>query len=48
MTVVIKFNYEPDEPDDDDSTGLSSDEFDRVSDRLMEGFGADNIEITKA
>lgn len=42
MTVLVKFDYEPDEPDEDDPTGMSSDEFDRLQDRLME-LGADNV-----
>lgn len=48
MTVLISFNYEPDDPDDNDPTGLSNDEFDEVTMRLMETMGAANIVIQKA
>lgn len=47
MTVRISFDYEPKEPDDDDRTGVSEDEFSWVSDLLMERFGAENIEIVR-
>jgi hypothetical protein len=46
MTVLVSFDYEPDEPDDTDPTGVSSDEFDRLTDQLME-IGADNIVVRK-
>jgi hypothetical protein len=45
-TVKVTFEYEPDEPDDSDSTGLSEAEFVRVNDALM-SIGADNIEFER-
>jgi hypothetical protein len=48
MTVKVSFNYEPDEPDDNDPTGVSEEEHSSLTDKLAMEFGADNIEITKA
>ena len=44
--VKVTFNYEPDDPDDDDATGMSSDEYDQLYDALI-SLGADNVEIKK-
>lgn len=46
MTVLVKFEYEPEQPDDDDSTGMASEEFDDLHDRLV-ALGADNITMEK-
>jgi hypothetical protein len=47
MTVQVTFRYEPDEPDENDPTGVSSEEFDRTSDRLMMEFGAEDVQFSK-
>lgn len=44
MAVKITFNYEPVQPDPDDSTGMEESEFISVTDHLMQ-IGADDIEI---
>ena len=45
MTVVrVVFDYEPDYPDEDDSTGMSEDEFERVFDAITH-LGGMNIEM---
>ena len=46
MSVKVTFTYEPDDPDDDDSTGMSAEEHDQLHDQLM-SLGADNIIIEK-
>lgn len=46
--VKITFNYEPDEPDDDDETGVSEAEYTKVTEILMEQIGAENIKFEKA
>lgn len=43
----MTFDYEPEEADDSDPTGVSSAEHDRIMDRLMQEFGADNINVEK-
>lgn len=45
--VKVSFVYEPDEPDEADSTGVSSDEYELVTGKLME-MGAENIQFEKA
>ncbi len=40
-TVKITFVYEPDEPDEDDATGMSEDEYTRVTDAVMQLGGCD-------
>ena len=45
MTVRIAFDYEPEEPDDSHSFGMSESEHDDVVSRLMQEFGADDISI---
>lgn len=45
-TVKVTFYYEPDEPDDEDETGMSADEYDRVTERLI-GLGADNMKFER-
>lgn len=48
MTKVrISFDYVPDEPDGEDSTGMSEPEYVRLQDALID-LGADNVEINKA
>lgn len=47
MTVRVQFDYEPDEPDDDDKTGMSEAEYEKVTDGLMQTYGAENIEFEK-
>lgn len=44
--VKVTFKYEPDEPDDDDATGVSEDEHNRLMDQLMQ-LGAEDITIEK-
>lgn len=46
MTVIVSFDYEPDKPDNSDPTGVSAEEYDSLTMKLME-LGADNIVITK-
>jgi hypothetical protein len=45
--VRVSFTYTPDDPDDDDPTGVSSAEYETVTDQLMQQFGAENIEFAK-
>ena len=45
-TVRITFDYEPDEPDPSDSTGMSEGEHLRVTEALME-LGAMNVRIER-
>ena len=42
----MQFTYEPDEPDSDDSTGMSEAEYDQLVESLME-LGATDIEINR-
>lgn len=44
MTVEVSFDYEPEEPDETDPTGLSVDEHDRLMEQLIE-IGATNIKV---
>jgi hypothetical protein len=46
MAVKVTFDYEPDDPDPKDSTGMSSDEYEELHEHLM-SIGADNIEIRR-
>lgn len=46
MPVKVTFMYEPGEPDADDRTGMSENEYNELTDALMQ-IGADNIEIEK-
>lgn len=47
MTVQVTFQYEPDDTDDNDPTGVTSEEFDRLTERLMVAHGAENIELKR-
>jgi len=42
--VTVTFKYEPDEPDADDSTGMSKEEFSQLTEQLA-ALGADEIEV---
>lgn len=44
--VTVTFRYTPEEPDPDDSTGMSNDEFDRLMDALMP-LGAEDVKVEK-
>lgn len=46
--VKVTFVYTPDDPDPDDKTGVTSAEFEQVTDQLMQQFGAENIVFEKA
>lgn len=46
MSVKVSFTYTPDDPDDDDPTGLSEEEHQKVFDTLMH-LGAEDISIEK-
>lgn len=46
MSVKISFNYEPDEPDDTDRTGMSEEEYLQLTDALMQ-LGADDITMER-
>jgi hypothetical protein len=46
--VKVTFDYEPDEgADDEDPTGLTEEEHDRLVDQLAMQFGATNIVIER-
>jgi hypothetical protein len=45
--VTVKFSYEPEDPDDDDRTGMSEEEYSDFTEKLM-ALGAEDIEIEKA
>lgn len=45
--IKVTFLYTPDDPDEEDSTGVSNEEFERVHDRLSMEFGAEDIQIEK-
>lgn len=45
MSVKVTFVYEPDEPEDD-PTGMSQAEFERLYDQLMR-LGGDDIQIER-
>ena len=47
MSVRVSFTYEPNEPDDDHEMGVSADEYERVSDELMQRYAADDIEFAR-
>lgn len=42
--VTVTFQYEPDEPDSEDPTGVSNAEFESLCDALMQ-LGAQNINV---
>jgi hypothetical protein len=44
--VRVSFDYYPDEPDLDDETGMSTEEFEDLMDKLGQ-LGADNPEVKK-
>lgn len=44
--VKVTFDYEPQEPDDEDPSGVSEDEYQELMERLME-LGATNVSVTK-
>lgn len=46
MKVKVTFEYEPEEPDEGDRSGMSEEEFMRLMDDLM-ALGANDIEIEK-
>jgi hypothetical protein len=46
VTVMVSFRYDPDDPDPDDRTGVSSEEYDQLTDQLMM-LGAYDIAIQK-
>lgn len=43
--VTVTFQYEPDEPDEDDPTGMSLEEYEKLTLALMEDHGATNVEV---
>jgi hypothetical protein len=47
MSVRVTFTYEPDEPDDSDKMGISSSEFEQMTDSLMMNYGADEIDFER-
>lgn len=46
MKVKVTFDYHPADPDPSDPTGLSEEEFERLTEELMEQLGAENIVCT--
>ena len=46
MTCIVTFEYEPMDPDDDDPTGISEEEYNDLCEKLMI-LGADDIAIVK-
>lgn len=44
--VTVTFKYEPEEPDEGDSTGMSNDEYERLTDQIMV-LGGHDVEIEK-
>lgn len=42
--VTVTFKYTPEQPDPDDFTGVSAEEYDDLTMRLME-LGAEDIEV---
>jgi hypothetical protein len=46
MASKVTFIYEPDEPDEDDPTGISSEEFERLHEQLA-FLGAYDIKVEK-
>lgn len=46
MRVKVSFDFEPENPDDDDSTGMEVAEYETLTEGLME-LGATNIQISK-
>lgn len=46
MSVRVTFTYEPDDPDDDDPTGVSEAEHQELMDHLL-ALGAEDVEISK-
>lgn len=47
MVVRVTFEYEPDEPDEGDSTGMSEAEYLRLHERLS-ALGATDVSIKRA
>jgi hypothetical protein len=45
-SVRVTFNYVPDDPDPDDHTGCSAEEFDRLMDELQQ-LGATDVKVEK-
>jgi hypothetical protein len=45
-TVSFTFTYEPEEPDPDDGTGMSAEEYERVTEALM-ALGAEDIRVER-
>lgn len=43
MKVKVTFVFEPEDPDENDPTGLSEDEFNELTDGLASEYGAENI-----
>lgn len=46
MDVKVTFDYEPGEPDDENDSGLSEEEYDRLTEALIE-LGAMNVRIVR-
>jgi hypothetical protein len=44
MKVQITFDYHPDDPDENDASGMSAQEYEQVQEQLME-LGAENIKM---
>ena len=46
MKVRVTFVFEPDEPDDQDPTGLAEEEFLELTGGLSSEYGAEDIEVS--
>lgn len=46
LKVKVSFDYYPDEPDPDDETGMSEDEFNDMMEKVL-ALGGDDIQIQK-
>lgn len=44
--VKVEFTYTPEDPDENDSTGMSNEEYDELMDSLMP-LGAEDIKVVK-
>lgn len=43
MAVKVTFVYEPDDPDATHPMGVTNEEYDRVTQQLMYGYGAEEV-----